>query len=179
MSCDQIGCHTKEEAEAWRASIVATVAAITPRGPPPSLTHAPRRRTESDVPTHAAPGNDANSDGGASPQAHATWCELKHVDGVRIFVEGTHTHTHMHGHTEGRDGGEGEREEEAARMISCVISGDPTTVFTQLWDFEKFATFRVASAYGGAGQNSHAGMAFMRVAKEVDDHRRILHLQYP
>ena len=56
--------------------------------------------------------------------------------------------------------------EESARMISCVMRGDPQTVFDSVWNFESYSHVK-------------SNLSFLKVVKKVDEHRRVLHVQFP
>lgn len=56
--------------------------------------------------------------------------------------------------------------EESARMISCTMRGDPQTVFESVWNFESYSHMK-------------SNVSFLKVVKQVDEHRRVIHVQFP
>lgn len=130
----QIGFSSEEEASEWHKLIKANITSMSPRAP------ATQHHSSHNV-LKPTPRTSSSSDGDA--YGAGTWYAIKHVKGVRVFMEG----------------GSSGHQEEKARMISCIVKGDPESAFRSAWEFENFPS-KVTKL-----------TSFLKVVKEVDDHR--------
>ncbi|QDZ24764.1 DUF1336 domain-containing protein [Chloropicon primus] len=144
----QIGFDSEEDAERWHDKIESVVSRLIDEAGlnTSMLKKVNREYTPQGTPTRESA---AEEDG---DEEVGTWYAVKHINGVRVFMESEEDALRA--------------KEESARMISCVMRGDPQTVFESVWNFESYSHMK-------------SNASFLKVVKQVDEHRRVIHVQFP
>jgi len=170
----QIGFEREDQAKFWHASLHETISRLIERdGLNSSMLRkvnreytpgsTPRMTEDAAAGANSSRGADGDDDGDDDGSV-GTWYAVKHVNGVRVFMESEDdSFTPAGGH--GAHGA-GASKEENARMISCVMRGDPQSVFESVWNFESYSHMK-------------SNVSFLKVVKQVDEHRRVIHVQFP
>ena len=145
----QIGFESEDQAKDWQSVIKGTISKLIEND---GLNTSMLRKVNREYTPDGTPHQVDDDDDDESDESVGTWYATKHINGVRVFMESEDDVLHD--------------KEESARMITCVMRGDPQSVFESVWNFESYSHMR-------------SNVSFLKVVKQVDDHRRVIHVQYP